>query len=273
MDCARVLTPMMENESKIKLTDTQMEEDNRKLAIDKVGVKNLRFPIRILDKSNSFQDTIATVSMYVDLPHHFKGTHMSRFIEVLNSHGNTVHVENIPEILSAIQKRLQSQTAHVEMDFPFFLEKAAPVTGKTGLVDYSGRFEATAKDSETDFILEVRTNVTTLCPCSKAISAHGAHNQRGEVTVRIRSEKTIWIEDVIDITEASASSEMYSLLKRQDEKAVTERAYENPVFVEDLVRNIATRLNSIKHISWYKIEAENFESIHNHNAYASIEKA
>ena len=263
----------METESKIVLTDTQMEEDNRRLPIDKVGVKNLRFPIRILDKSNSFQDTIASVSMYVDLPHHFKGTHMSRFIEVLNSHGSAVHVENIPEILAAIQKRLKSQTAHVEMDFPFFLEKAAPVTGKTGLVDYAARFEATAKDSETDFILEVRTNVTTLCPCSKAISSYGAHNQRGEVTVRIRSEETIWIEDVIDITEASASSEMYSLLKRQDEKAVTERAYENPVFVEDLVRNIATRLNAITHISWYKIEAENFESIHNHNAYASIEKA
>ena len=262
----------MEIESTIELTDTQMQHDSRKLPIDKAGVKNLRFPIRIRDKAHTFQDTVATISMFVDLPHQFKGTHMSRFIEVLNSHGNAVHVENIPEILAAMQQRLDAQTAHIEMDFPFFLEKAAPVTGKTGLVDYGARFEATANGSEIDFILEVRTNVTTLCPCSKAISTHGAHNQRGEVTVRIRSEKTIWIEDVIDITEASASCELYSLLKRQDEKAVTERAYENPVFVEDLVRNIATRLNTLDHISWYKVEAENFESIHNHNAYASIEK-
>ena len=268
----RSLTPIMETESTIELTDTQMQHDSRKLPIDKAGVKNLCFPIRIRDKAHTFQDTIATISMFVDLPHQFKGTHMSRFIEVLNSHGNAVHVENIPEILAAMQQRLDAQTAHIEMDFPFFLKKTAPVTGKTGLVDYGARFEATAKGSEIDFILEVRTNVTTLCPCSKAISTHGAHNQRGEVTVRIRSEKTIWIEDVIDITEASASCELYSLLKRQDEKAVTERAYENPVFVEDLVRNIATRLNTLDHISWYKVEAENFESIHNHNAYASIEK-
>ena len=262
----------MEIESTIELTDTQMQHDSRKLPIDKAGVKSLRFPIRIRDKAHTFQNTVATISMFVDLPHQFKGTHMSRFIEVLNSHGNAVHVENIPEILAAMQQRLDAQTAHIEMDFPFFLEKAAPVTGKTGLVDYGARFEATANGSEIDFILEVRTNVTTLCPCSKAISTHGAHNQRGEVTVRIRSEKTIWIEDVIDITEASASCQLYSLLKRQDEKAVTERAYENPVFVEDLVRNIATRLNTLDHISWYKVEAENFESIHNHNAYASIEK-
>lgn len=262
----------MDDQQPTELTDIQQERDHRELPIDKVGVRNLRFPIRIRDKAHSHQDTIATIGMFVDLPHHFKGTHMSRFIEVLNAHGNVVHVENISEILAAMQERLDAQTAHLEMDFPFFLEKAAPVTGKTGLLDYGARFDATANGSDIDFVLEVRAHVTTLCPCSKAISVHGAHNQRGEVTVQLRSSETVWIEDVIELIEASASSELYSLLKRPDEKHVTERAYENPVFVEDLVRNVATRLNAHSDVTWYKVEAENFESIHNHNAYASIEK-
>jgi GTP cyclohydrolase I len=171
-----------------------------------------------------------------------------------------------------MQQRLDSQTAHLEMDFPFFLEKSAPVTGKTGLMDYQARFDATATGDEIDFVLEVRANVTTLCPCSKAVSEQGAHNQRGRVTVQLRSDETVWIEDVIGLIEASASSELFSLLKRPDEKHVTERAYENPVFVEDLVRNVALRLNAHHHVTWYKVEAENFESIHNHNAYACIEK-
>ena len=255
-----------------QLTDIQQERDDRKLPIDKVGVRNLRFPIRIRDKAHAHQDTVATLGMYVDLPHQFKGTHMSRFIEVLNAHGSVVHVENIPDILAAMQETLDSQTAHLEMEFPFFLEKPAPVTGKTGLMDYEARFEATANGKQIDFVLEVRAKVTTLCPCSKAISAHGAHNQRGEVRVQLRSSETVWIEDVIKLIEASASSELYSLLKRPDEKYVTERAYENPVFVEDLVRNVALRFNDHPHVSWYKVEAENFESIHNHNAFASIEK-
>jgi GTP cyclohydrolase I len=171
-----------------------------------------------------------------------------------------------------MQDKLDSQTAHLEMDFPFFLEKSAPVTGKTGLMDYGARFDATANGKEIDFLLEVRAHVTTLCPCSKAISKQGAHNQRGKVTVQLRSSETVWIEDVIELIESSSSSELYSLLKRPDEKYVTERAFENPVFVEDLVRNVAVRLNEHPHVTWYKVEAENFESIHNHNAYACIEK-
>lgn len=262
----------MEKDSPAPLSDIQQERDHRELPIDKVGVRDLLFPVRIRDKAHAHQDTIATIGMFVDLPHHFKGTHMSRFIEVLHAHGNVVHVENIPDILRAMQQRLDSQTAHLEMDFPFFLEKSAPVTGKAGLMDYQARFDATANGSEIDFILEVRAHVTTLCPCSKAISQSGAHNQRGRVTVQLRSDETIWIEDVIALIEASASSELYSLLKRPDEKHVTERAYENPVFVEDLVRNVAQRLNAHPHVTWYKVEAENFESIHNHNAYACIEK-
>jgi GTP cyclohydrolase I len=197
---------------------------------------------------------------------------MSRFIEVLNAHGSVVHVENITDILYAMQKKLNAVTSHLEMEFPFFLEKNAPVSGMTSVMDYTARFDATAIGKVIDFVLTVKTNVTTLCPCSKAISAHGAHNQRGEVTVQIRSTRAIWIEDLIAIIESSASSELFALLKRQDEKAVTERAYENPVFVEDLVRNVALKLNARPDVTWYKVEAENYESIHNHNAYACIEK-
>jgi GTP cyclohydrolase IB len=255
-----------------KLQDKQSERDHRELRIDKVGVRGLRFPIQIRDKARATQNTVATIGMYVDLPKEFKGTHMSRFIEVLNAHGTVVHVENITDILNAMQQKLKSASAHLEMEFPFFLVKKAPVSGRESVMDYTARFDATAFGQEIDFVLTVMVRVTTLCPCSKAISKHGAHNQRGAVTVQIRSRKAIWIEDLIALVESSASSELFSLLKRQDEKAVTERAYENPVFVEDLVRNVAVKLNAHPDVTWYKVEAENFESIHNHNAYASIEK-
>ena len=255
-----------------KMQDKQNERDHRELRIDKVGVRGLRFPIQIRDKAHEVQNTVATIGMYVDLPKEFKGTHMSRFIEVLNAHGNLVHVDNITDILQAMQKKLNSATAHLEMEFPFFLEKKAPVSGMAGLMDYTARFDATACGHEIDFLLTVIAGVTTLCPCSKAISDFGAHNQRGTVTVKIRSRRAVWIEDLIALVESSASSELFSLLKRQDEKAVTERAYENPVFVEDLVRNVALKLNKHADVTWYKVEAENYESIHNHNAYACIEK-
>jgi GTP cyclohydrolase I len=255
-----------------KLHDKQSERDHRELPIDKVGVRNLRFPIQVRDKARAVQNTIATIGMFVDLPKEFKGTHMSRFIEVLNAHGDTVHVENITDILQALQTKFHAATSHLELEFPYFMVKKAPVSGMESLMDYVARFEATARQKDIDFVLTVQANVTTLCPCSKAIAAYGAHNQRGVVTVQIRSRKAVWIEDLIGIIERSASSELYALLKRQDEKAVTERAYENPVFVEDLVRNVAVRLNAHPDVTWYKVEAENHESIHNHNAYACIEK-
>jgi len=266
-------TPSKKRQSVEVMHDKQSERDHRKLRIDKVGVSGLRFPIQIRDKEKVVQNTIATIGMFVDLPHEFKGTHMSRFIEVLNSHGSMVHVENIEEILHEMQRKLNAATAHLEMEFPFFLTKKAPVTGFESVMDYTARFDAAAcGKKEIDFVLTVKVGVTTLCPCSKAISKYGAHNQRGLCTVQIRSKKAIWIEDLIAIVESSASSELYSLLKRRDEKAVTERAYENPVFVEDLVRNVAEKLNAHRDVTWYKVEAENFESIHSHNAYASIEK-
>jgi GTP cyclohydrolase I len=255
-----------------KLHDKQSERDHRELRIDKVGVRNLRFPIQVRDKAHAVQNTVAMIGMFVDLPKEFKGTHMSRFIEVLNAHGTVVHVENINDILYAMQEKFQAATSHLEIEFPYFMVKKAPVSGMESVMDYVARFSAAACDREIDFVLTVKAMVTTLCPCSKAIAAYGAHNQRGEVTVQIRSRKAVWIEDLIEIIESSGSSELYALLKRQDEKAVTERAYLNPVFVEDLVRNVALRLNAHREVVWYKVEAENHESIHNHNAYACIEK-
>lgn len=258
--------------SPVRLHDKQSERDYRELRIDKVGVRDLHFPITVRDKQRTVQNTVARIGMFVDLPKEFKGTHMSRFIEVLNAHGTIIHVENINDILFAMQEKFSAATSHLEIEFPYFMVKKAPVTGGESMMDYVARFDATACKREIDFVLTVKARVTTLCPCSKAIAARGAHNQRGEVTVQIRSRKAVWIEDLITIIESSASSELYGLLKREDEKAVTERAYDNPVFVEDLVRNVVVKLNAHPDVTWYKVEAENYESIHNHNAYACIEK-
>jgi GTP cyclohydrolase I len=262
----------MELTAPTPLKDTQNEPDHRQIPIDRVGVRALRYPMQIRDKAREVQHTIATAALTVDLPHHFKGTHMSRFVEVLSEFGPELHVDNIHTILRELTTRLDSASAHVAFEFPFFLTKHAPVTRAAGMMDYTARFSATLEKGATDFIVTVIVPVTTLCPCSKAISAHGAHNQRGQVTYAVRFRRPIWIEDLIRLVEDSASSELFSLLKRPDEKAVTERAYENPVFVEDLVRNIAARSDAVADITWYRIEAENFESIHNHNAYALIER-
>ncbi len=256
-----------------ELRDTQNERDDRNLPINRVGVKSLRFPVEVREKNGEAQRTIATVALAVDLPHHYKGTHMSRFVEALNSHGKCLDVRSMAALPRELLERLDARRAHVEFEFPFFRSKAAPVTGKEGMMDYEVCFSVEAeKDGAIDFVLTVMVPVTTLCPCSKAISARGAHNQRGLVTYSIRFSDPVWIEDAVELVERSASSELYSLLKRPDEKEVTERAYDHPVFVEDLVRNVASRSDAHATITWYRVEAENFESIHNHNAYAVIEK-
>jgi GTP cyclohydrolase IB len=262
----------MDPQSLAPLPDTQSLADHRQIAIDRVGITNLRYPLQIRDRGQVLQSTVATCALTVDLPHHFKGTHMSRFVQVLNAHGPVLHVENIQEILRELVAKLHSEKAQVEFVFPYFIEKHAPVTGAPGLMDYEVKFNATYAHGVVDLVVTVGVLVTTLCPCSKAISLHGAHNQRGKVTFAVRFERPIWIEDLIELVESCASSELYSVLKRPDEKAVTERAYENPVFVEDLVRNVAARANLEPNITWYRVEAENYESIHSHNAYASIEK-
>ena len=254
------------------LKDTQNERDERCIAIDRVGVKDVRFPLRIRDRDQATQHTVATVNMAVDLPHHYKGTHMSRFIEVLHAHGRELTVAGIAAMPRELLTRLHARKAHVEMRFPYFRAKRAPVSKAEGLVDYGVIFEVNAEEDSIDYVVTVEVPVTTLCPCSKAISERGAHNQRGMVTFSVRFHQPVWIEDLIELVEASASSELYSLLKRPDEKAVTERAYDNPVFVEDLVRSIAQKASAHELIKWFRVEAVNFESIHNHNAWAVIER-
>ena len=255
------------------LTDIQSQSDSRNLNIDRVGVKALKYPIRIRDKANSVQATVATIAMAVDLPKEYKGTHMSRFIEVLNSHGPILDVHSIMEIPKELLQRLDAQQAHMEIHFPFFLSKSAPVTQKEGIVDYEAAFDLDVTREKSELAVTVKVPVTTLCPCSRAISDRGAHNQRGIVTYAVQfAGEPVWIEDLIRLVEGCASCELYSVLKRPDEKHVTETAFDNPVFVEDLVRNVAALSNQLPEIGWYRVEAENFESIHNHNAYALIEK-
>ena len=254
------------------MKDTQNEPDSRNIAIDRVGVRDLAFPVGVREKGGGIQHTVAKVSLAVDLPHHFKGTHMSRFVEVLHAHGKELDVRSMAAIPAELLARLEAEEAHVKFRFPFFLTKKAPATGAEGLVDYQVTFEVNAKGEDLDFVVIVEVPVATLCPCSKAISARGAHNQRGIVTFSSRFNDPVWIEDMISMVEDSASCELYSLLKRPDEKEVTERAYDNPVFVEDLVRNVAMRSRDDSNIVYYRVEAENFESIHNHNAYAIIEQ-
>ncbi len=253
------------------LKDTQNERDDRQIPIDRVGVKNVRFPLCIRDRDQAEQHTVATVSMAVDLPHHYKGTHMSRFVEVLHAHGRELTVASLAAMPQELLARLHAKKAHVDIRFPYFRAKKAPVSGAEGLLDYGVVFEVNAEEKENDFVVTVEVPVTTLCPCSKAISARGAHNQRGLVTFSVRFHQPIWIEDLIELVEDSASSQLYSILKRPDEKHVTEAAYDNPVFVEDLVRNVALKARKHPQIKWFKVEAENYESIHNHNAWAVVE--
>jgi len=256
-----------------ELTDTQNEIDDRLIPIDRVGIKGLRFPVEVREQDGGTQRTVATAALTVDLPAHLKGTHMSRFVEALHEQGGILDVTTVEHLPRNLLARLFAKRAHVEFQFPFFISKAAPVTGKAGLVDYEVKFTVDVDvDKGCDFILTVIVPVATLCPCSKAISERGAHNQRGTITYSVRSSEPLAIEELIRIAEQSASCELYSMLKRPDEKAVTERAYDNPVFVEDVVRNVAKASNAHPKIDWYRIEVENFESIHNHSAYAVIEK-
>jgi GTP cyclohydrolase IB len=241
------------------------------LDIDKVGVSDVSYPIEVLDKNQEKQATTAMINMYVDLPHHFKGTHMSRFIEVLNKYRGEITVRNMAGILREIAKSLEARSSHMELGFKYFIEKEAPVSKARSLMGYDCRFMASYTEGENDdFILEVRVPVMNLCPCSKEISGTAAHNQRSEVTVQVRFNDFVWIEDIITLVEQSASCDLYALLKRPDEKYVAERAYENPRFVEDIVRIIADNLMKNEKVSWFSVKSINFESIHNHNAYAFI---
>jgi GTP cyclohydrolase I len=257
------------------LRDVQNLGDERGLAIDYVGVSDLRYPIVVLDRKAESQHTVASISLSVGLPHCFKGTHMSRFIEVLHEHRGEVTVRTMPVILRALRERLEAETARVEVRFPYFIEKEAPVTGARGLMDYECAFKAEANGSLHDFVVEVRVPVTSLCPCSKAISDYGAHNQRGLITIEVRSapaSEIVWIEELVAVAERAGSAPVYPLLKRADERHVTMQAYDNPVFVEDMVRGVAARLLEDPRITWFSVEAVNAESIHNHAAFARLER-
>jgi GTP cyclohydrolase I len=255
------------------MIDVQNQLDPRHVEIQKVGVKNIRYPVTVLDKANGVQHTVANVNMYVNLPHHFKGTHMSRFIEILNMYKGEIAIKNFADILQEMKKTLKAKSAHLEIEFPYFVEKRAPVTGATGLMEYICRFCGSSNEKEEDdFYVGIDVPITTVCPCSKEISDQGAHNQRGTVTVNVRFKKFIWIEDIIQLVEDSSSCDVYSILKRPDEKYVTEKAYEHPMFVEDVVREVAQKLSADPNITWFSVESENFESIHNHSAYAYVEK-
>ncbi len=253
------------------IADVQNSADTRRIPIDKVGIKDIRHPVRVQDRSGGEQHTIATFNMYVNLPHNFKGTHMSRFVEILNQHEYEITVESFREMLREVTERLEANAGHIEMRFSFFVNKAAPVSGVQSLLDYDVTLIGEIANGKPKMNIKVVVPVTSLCPCSKKISEYGAHNQRSHVTVNAQTNGFIWIEDIIDLVEKEASCELYGLLKRPDEKYVTEKAFNNPKFVEDMVRDVASRLNEDERIAAYVVESENFESIHNHSAYALIE--
>ena len=253
------------------MKDIQSQPDFRKIPIDKVGIKNLRYPVTVRDRRDGFQNTIAVINMYVDLPHNNKGTHMSRFVELLHLLHPDVSLQKFSVILENMKKQLNAASAHLEMTFPYFIEKTAPVSTSPGLMDYTCSIRGSSDpDGRVDLVSEVVVPVTSVCPCSMEISDNGAHNQRGEVKLCTRFKKFIWMEDMIALVESSASCDVFSVLKRSDEKSVTETAFANPKFVEDIVRDVAQKLNADDNITWFSVSAENFESIHNHSAYASI---
>src|SRR5215831_8640212 len=263
---AKVVRPVVTD-----IEDVQGRADTRRLPINRVGIKDIRHPVRLKDRSAGEQHTIAKFNMYVSLPHNFKGTHMSRFVEIL--HGEReISVESFRAMLGTMTTRLEADTGHIEMSFPFFVNKQAPVTGVESLMDYQATLIGEHHHGETQMWVQVEVPVTSLCPCSKKISDYGAHNQRSHVTIKVRLRSHIWIEELIEIAESEASCELYGILKRPDEKYVTERAYDNPKFVEDMVRDVAVRLNDEPRVAAYVVESENFESIHNHSAYALIER-
>jgi GTP cyclohydrolase I len=259
-------------EAAVVMEDVQGRADSRRIPINKVGIKDIFHPVRVKDRSGGEQQTVANFNMYVALPQDFKGTHMSRFVEVLHQHEREISVESFRQMLTEMTSRLDATSGHIEMSFPYFVMKKAPVSGVASLMNYEASLVGEIHHGQEEMWIQVRVAATSLCPCSKGISDYGAHNQRSQITIKARVQEHIWIEELIEIAEQEASSELFGILKRPDEKYVTERAYDNPKFVEDVVRDIAMRLNQDKRVGAYVVEAENFESIHNHSAYALIER-
>ncbi len=259
------------------LPDIQSTPDSRNVAINKVGVSGVRYPISVRTPGNGdgtgAVHTVANINMFVSLPAEAKGTHMSRFLEVLNGYDDALHSDLLSDICREMKEKLDARDAFLELSFPYFVEKKAPVTGGVGKLDFDVTFEMASNGTD-DFIMTLKVPATSLCPCSKEISSYGAHNQRCLMTVSVRLADGVhvWIEELFSMLEQCASTQLFSVLKRPDEKWVTEKAYENPKFVEDIVRDMAIRLNADDRIVWYRCSSENYESIHNHNAYALIEQ-
>lgn len=259
-----------ENTNESALPDVQSSPDDRGIPLRQVGITQLRYPMVVWDRTEKRQSTIGTFKLTVDLPRHYKGTHMSRFLAALEKHRGEVSLETLPELVDDLRNRLDAERSHVRVEFPYFVRKKAPVSGEESSLETRAWFVGDAGEKEARFTLGVETPVMTVCPCSKTISAYGAHCQRSRVRTAIRFRELVWIEELIEYAEQSASSPLYPLLKREDEKFVTEASYNKPVFVEDLVRNVAQLLRADPRITWWYVEAENEESIHNHNAYASV---
>lgn len=254
------------------LPDVQAIADRRNVFINRVGVKALVHPLRIAAAGGAAVPTVATVDMTVGLPPEVKGTHMSRFVEILQQCDEPIDAAAFERLLGRMLQRLEAQSGTIEMRFPYFIRKRAPVSGVESLLDYRVMFRGERVSGETLFTTRVSAPATSLCPCSKEISEYGAHNQRSDITITVQCAGPMAIEELAGIAEQEASCEVYGLLKRPDEKYVTERAYDNPKFVEDLVRDIALRLDADERVRSYAVEAENFESIHNHSAYALVER-
>lgn len=253
------------------MKDVQSEKDHRNIPINKVGIRNLRIPIVVRDQQNKTQPTIADVNMYVNLPHHYRGTHMSRFGEILHRYAHDLSLETLLSILEEMKSRFECEEAHIEIRFPYFLVKSAPVSGTKSYMEYLCSVKASLGE-KLSLVMEVEVPIHSLCPCSKEISSYGAHNQRGIVRIQAKTSSFVWFEELITIAEKNASAPLFAILKRSDEKYITEKAYMNAKFVEDTARDIALALNRDERILWYQVEVENYESIHNHNAYAAIIK-
>lgn len=252
------------------MADVQSHADGRGIEIKQVGVSDLRYPVTVFDRAQEKQNTIANLTLSVGLPHDARGTHLSRFIEVLEQHRGELTIRTIPEVLKNLKVRLDTESARIEVSFPYFLEKTAPASGVKALMDYHCTFTGEVNGGTDDFVLGVKVPVTSLCPCSKTISDYGAHNQRGYMDIQARSDELVWIEELIEVAESSASAPVYALLKRSDERHITMQVYDNPVFVEDMVRNVAVALRGDPRITWFRVRADNQESIHNHNAFAQV---
>lgn len=254
------------------MRDVQNEQDDRNLEIDKVGIRDISWPISVPDKYNGTQETIASVSLSVSLPQNYRGTHMSRFIEVLSAQERSVTYHNMAHLLDVLKERLQACNAQAHFEFPYFITKKAPVSGACGRIRCDVAFDASMTGEEFDLVTTISVPITTLCPCSKEISDLGAHNQRAHAVMEVRMSSFVWLENFVEMADKAASAPVYSILKREDEKFVTELAYKNPRFVEDAVRELATMLLNERSVTWFRVSVTSHESIHNHDAFAVIER-